>query len=290
MSFIRPFTDAKTGLRRPALHAMRTFVYQFPLIPLAFFAALYSSMQDPDIVRMLGVKPDFWNWNHYKLFFDLRDQMISSGHPLPVDPMYFAIGASSMKLFWAFFEPASDAIQKLGKRFNVYTQRLGIPYQWNIFIQNFLSAGDLLVVLFGYEMSRYYSGVEIPIAHKVGATLLVTLAGCFAKSLPKTLLLNLQEAGIIGVHGQDIGNGIINTTLSTAKTVKVVRAGGPLDPYYWFAYAGVFYAAHTVALNKSEFYRQTFRMIETSWSKVYNRVGYTASKAGPCLLQLSQSF
>jgi hypothetical protein len=53
---------------------------QFYLIVFAFFGALYGAMHDPSVIEHLGFKSDFWNFNHYVLFFKMRNAMIAAGH------------------------------------------------------------------------------------------------------------------------------------------------------------------------------------------------------------------
>jgi len=262
-SFVKPFLDEKTGIRKPRSLIWHTFKTQFPLIIASSVSAFYGTLHLPQVVDVMG-DVDFFNWTYHLTYWTIHSSLTGNGHALPLDPLYFAAAAAITRLFWAFFDPSADANMRHGSRFNVHTNRTNIPYQYQMLSQFAHSLpGDLFIVIFGYELSRVMTGITIPYHHLLFTVVpLVSLSGSLAKNLPKSILFQMMDAKLISEKGQNLGNTFIGLVLSYMKTMKVVHSGGPFDPYYWFTYLGILYAAHTTALNKSESYRSFVRGID----------------------------
>lgn len=266
-SFVKPFVDEKTGIKKPRSLMWHTFKTQFPLIIASTVSAFYGTLHLPHVVEVMG-EVRFFDWAYHSTYWTIHSTLTGSGHSLPLDPAYFALGATLTRLFWAFFDPSADANMRHGSRFNVHTNRTNIPYQYQMLSQFVHSLpGDIFIVICGYELSRIMTGVTIPYHHLLFTLVpLVSLSGSLAKNLPKSILFQMMDAKLISEKGQNVGNTFIGLVLSYMKTMKVVHSGGPFDPYYWFAYLGVLYAAHTTVLNKSEGYRSFVRGVEKVFS------------------------
>ncbi len=267
-SFVKPFLDEKTGIRKPRSLMWHTFKTQFPLIVASCVSAFYGTLHLPQVVEVMG-EVNFFDLTYHWTYWTIHSSLTGSGHALPLDPAYFALGATLTRLFWAFFDPSADANMRHGSRFNVHTNRTNVPYQYQMLSQFVHSLpGDLFIVICGYELSRIMTGITIPYYHLLFTVVpIVSLSGSLAKNLPKSILFQMMDAKLISEKGQNIGNTFIGLVLSYMKTMKVVHSGGPLDPYYWFTYLGILYAAHTTVLNKSEAYRSFVRGIEKMLSR-----------------------
>lgn len=125
-SFVKPFLDDKTGIRKPLAKKWDTFKTQFPLIVTSCVSAFYGALFIPEVVQVMGA-PNFFDWTYQATYWTLHSSLTGAGHSLPVDPAYFAAGATLTRLFWSFFDPAADANMRHGSRFNVYTNRTNIP-------------------------------------------------------------------------------------------------------------------------------------------------------------------
>jgi hypothetical protein len=289
-TFVNAFVDNVDGIRRPIQHTASAFLSQFFLIPVAFCSALFSGMQNPEIIKIMGFKPEFWNLLHYKIYWELHNKLIEAGHPLSWDPMYVAYGYAVLRLFWAFQEPSADALLKQGIRLDVYSGKPRVTLQWSLFMQNILSFGDTLVVLYACAMNFHNNGMDIPIWHKVGVTMLLTFSGTLVKSLPKMLLLNLQERGVIKKGWQqNFSNGALNSILTAVRIFMITSPESPIVKFYFgLAGLGLLYNLHIAVLNRSEAYRNFFRSSENKVEFVKSAVVVKSAAYTSCLLSLSR--